>query len=373
MSSALLSSSLRTFASQFRNASSRIIHSQTRPLPLLTSQASQAGLIAPCVVHRTFLSFGSDKKKTPAPSTIAAITQLIRASTSSVTGLYSLVSGTRYGRLMRLNKTTGTHLAFLPAAWSISLGAATLPEWIQLSVLFYGGAILLRGAGCTINDIWDADIDRKVARTRSRPIASGEISMASAFVLLGAQLSGGLAILSQLKTAAFPIAAFSVLPLMFYPFAKRYTAYPQAVLGLTLNSGALLGYAAATGALTAEPLMLYGAAWCWTMVYDTVYAFQDKADDEKIGVSSTAITFSERPKLAIAVFTAGKVAFLTAAGVLGDLSWPYYAGISLSSLHLASRIASTDLSDSEQCQKAFDSNVTTGIITWLGITLSRVL
>lgn len=274
---------------------------------------------------------------------------------------------------MRLDKPTGTHLLFLPAAWSISLGAPTFSEWFHLMPLFYAGSVLLRGAGCTINDIWDADIDRQVERTHSRPIAAGEISPSSAFLFLGAQLSGGLLILTQLNSASFLLGSLSVLPVMFYPFAKRHTNYPQAVLGLTFNWGALLGSTAAAGLVTAPSLLLYGAGWCWTMVYDTIYAHQDKKDDQAIGVSSTALSFGQRPKLVLGLLTMGKVTLLSAAGLVGALSWPYFACVGISGLHVTRQIVITDLNNTQQCQRAFDSNVIAGGITLIGIMAGRIV
>lgn len=274
---------------------------------------------------------------------------------------------------MRLDKPIGTYLLFLPAAWGLSLGATSPSDWIHLTPLFYAGSVLLRGAGCTINDIWDADIDRQVGRTRSRPLAARQISPPAAFLFLGAQCAGGLVILSKLNPPTFLLASLSTLPLMYYPFAKRWTNYPQTYLGLTFNLSVLVATTATAGTVTAESMLLYGAGVCWTMVYDTIYAHQDKVDDAKMGVSSTALTFGEAGKPVLALFSAGKFAFLAALGGVVGLSWPYYACVGASTAHLMNQVASTDLSDAEQCQRAFTSNATPGVLVWLGIVLGRVI
>lgn len=303
---------------------------------------------------------------------VTSVLSGVSAASGALTSVYSRFSQTSYGRLMRLDKPIGTHLLFLPGAWGISIASSSPTEVLSLCGLFYGGAVLMRGAGCTINDIWDVDIDRKVERTKSRPLAANEISTPAAFVFLGAQLSGALLVLTQLNTETFLVGTMALLPVIFYPLAKRHTPYPQAVLGLTLNWGALMGYSAVTGTLGTPALFLYGAGWCWTMVYDTIYAFQDKVDDERIGVHSTARTFARNTKPVLAAFTAGKVALLTGAGIAADLSTPYFMGISASAIHLAYQVYATDLSNSEQCQKAFNSNSITGAVTLASIVAGRV-
>lgn len=286
--------------------------------------------------------------------------------------VYTRVAHTSYGRLMRLDKPIGHNLLFLPGAWGISIASSSIPEFLTLTSLFYGGAVLMRGAGCTVNDIWDADIDKKVERTKSRPIASGEISTIPAFAFLGAQLSGALWILTRLNTATFLVGSLSVIPVLFYPFAKRVTAYPQAILGATFNLGALMGYTAVTGTIALPAVLLYGAGWCWTMVYDTIYAQQDKKDDEKIGLFSTALTFDQNTKPILTALTAAKFAFLTTAGLTADLSLPYFMGITASTIHLGYQVYTTDLSNPSECHKTFLRNQTTGTIIWGSILAGRI-
>lgn len=305
-------------------------------------------------------------------SAFGSTAKMAQASYASLTDVVSRVAKSDYGRLMRLDKPTGTQLLFLPCAWSISLTASTFGDWMQLMPLFYIGAVLLRGAGCTINDIWDADVDREVERTRDRPIASGAISTFSAFSFLAAQLGGGLIVLTQLNEQCFPLAALAVLPVMAYPHAKRLVRFPQAVLGLTINAGALLGSTAAVGKITPECALFYLGGLCWTMVYDTIYAHQDKKDDAKIGVMSTAQTFGVQSKNIMTVFVGGYMCLFSVAGTLGHLSWPYFVCLGASGMHLTSTISGTDLDNPEDCASAFKKCATAGAMLAGGIMASRI-
>lgn len=327
----------------------------------------------PLVPGRSFSLRREDEQLPTSSLTLTPTIQLIRGSMTKISTAYQKIATSRYGRLMRLDKPVGTNLLFLPAAWTIAMGTSSIYDGLHLTALFYGGSILLRGVGCTVNDLWDADIDQRVSRTKNRPIASGEISTTSAFIFMGAQSAGGLLILSQLNTESFLVASLAVLPVMFYPFAKRLAKHPQAVLGLTFNLSAIVAGTSATGTITPETVLLYAAGCFWTMVYDTIYAHQDKHDDKRIGVSSTALSFGERPTPILTLFAAGKMTCLVAAGLLTDMSCPYYACISAAGLHLARQIALTDLSDPKQCKQAFDSNVTTGMMTWFGVILGRIV
>lgn len=318
-----------------------------------------------------------DEARKPTPiseftSKVSNVINQLNIARSRFSSIYDRVADTSYGRLMRLDKPIGHNLLFLPGAWGITAASSTTADFLTLTTLFYGGAVLMRGAGCTINDIFDADIDKRVKRTMSRPIAAGEISSTSAFIFLGAQLSGALWVLTKLNTATFLVGTLSVLPVLYYPFAKRVTAYPQAFLGLTFNWGALMGYTAAKGTIGLPAILLYGAGWCWTMVYDTIYAHQDKEDDKILGVGTTALALGQDTKPILVGLTAAKLAFLTGAGLAADLSLPYFMGITASTIHLGNQIYTTDLSDPEQCQRAFVSNQVTGAITWAALVAGRL-
>ncbi|XP_043304041.1 4-hydroxybenzoate polyprenyltransferase, mitochondrial isoform X4 [Cervus elaphus] len=181
-----------------------------------------------------------------------------------------------YLRLMRLDKPIGTWLLYLPCTWSIGLAAdpGCLPDWYMLS-LFGTGAVLMRGAGCTINDMWDQDFDKKVTRTASRPIAAGDISTFQSFVFLGGQLTLALGILLCLNYYSIALGAASLLLVITYPLMKRITYWPQLALGLTFNWGALLGWSAIKGSCDPSVcLPLYFSGIMWTLIYDTIYAHQ---------------------------------------------------------------------------------------------------
>lgn len=337
------------------------------------SQSSAAATILR--VQRT-LSTGGDGRRgdesaaatAERPSLSSGFSSL-RARTSALT---SAVTQSPYGRLMRLDKPIGTHLLFLPTAWGITIAAGSVGDAMSLCALTYGGAVIMRGAGCTMNDLWDQDIDSEVARTRTRPLAAGEISVPAAFTFLGLQLSAGLGVLLSLSNYAICVGAPSVIPVLLYPLAKRVTDYPQAMLGLTINWGALVGYAAAADALAAPAFCLYGAGWCWTMIYDTIYAHQDKVDDARLGVRSSALALGERTKPALGVLAAAQVGLLTAAGFCADLSTPYFVGVALAGAHVTRQIVSTDLNSPDQCLKAFLSNSTAGGLVWAAIAAGRV-
>eukprot|EP00638_Chattonella_subsalsa_P006938 CAMPEP_0117760084 /NCGR_PEP_ID=MMETSP0947-20121206/16387_1 /TAXON_ID=44440 /ORGANISM="Chattonella subsalsa, Strain CCMP2191" /LENGTH=183 /DNA_ID=CAMNT_0005580643 /DNA_START=450 /DNA_END=998 /DNA_ORIENTATION=+ len=183
----------------------------------------------------------------------------------------------------------------------------------------------MRSAGCTINDLWDRKYDSKVERTKTRPLATGEVSVPQAIAFLGAQLTAGLGILVQLNMPCI-LMGFGVMPLVVaYPLMKRYTNWPQLVLGLTFNWGALMGYTAVTGSVGLEELAVTGPLYlgsvCWTLVYDTLYAHQDKEDDKKLGLRSTALHFGKNTKPILSTFALMMIASMTVSGYAADLSW----------------------------------------------------
>ncbi|XP_078062303.1 4-hydroxybenzoate polyprenyltransferase, mitochondrial [Mustelus asterias] len=242
-----------------------------------------------------------------------------------------------YLKLMRLDKPIGTWLLYLPCTWSISLAAepGCLPD-LSMLALFGTGAILMRGAGCTINDMWDKDIDRKVARTEIRPIAAGDVSRFQALVFLGGQLSLALAVLLCLNYYSIVLGAASLGLVVTYPLMKRLTYWPQLILGLTFNWGALLGWSAVKNSCDwSICLPLYISGVMWTLIYDTIYAHQDKADDVLIGVKSTALKFQEQTKQWLIGFSTIMLTGLTVVGLNSDQTLPYYAAVVTVGAHLA--------------------------------------
>ncbi|XP_068577151.1 4-hydroxybenzoate polyprenyltransferase, mitochondrial [Cebidichthys violaceus] len=279
-----------------------------------------------------------------------------------------------YLRLMRLDKPIGTWLLYLPCTWSIALAAdpGCLPHLGMLS-LFGAGALLMRGAGCTINDMWDKDFDKKVARTATRPIASGEISQRQALVFLGGQLSLALGVLLCLNYYSIALGAASLSLVISYPLMKRITYWPQFVLGLTFNWGALLGWAAVKGFCDwSVCLPLYFSGVMWTLIYDTIYAHQDKEDDMKIGVKSTALRFHEQTKPWLSGFMVAMMSGLVVAGVNAEQTLPYYAVLSTVAVHLTYQIYTLDINKPEDCWKKFSSNRNLGLLLLLGIVAGNL-
>src|SRR4051812_10178361 len=261
-----------------------------------------------------------------------------------------------YLRLARLHAPIGTWLLLFPGWWSLTLAAAPgqLPDGRML-VLFAIGALVMRGAGCTVNDIVDRDIDAKVERTANRPLASGQLSPKQVLVFLALQLAVGFIILLQLAPLAIKLGVFSLLLVAAYPFMKRITWWPQAWLGITFNWGALLGYAAATGKVSVAALLLYACGIAWTLGYDTIYAIQDIEDDALVGVKSSARRLGDKAKWGVTAFYAAAAGLAVAAawqGHLGPLFLPF-AGFF--ALHLSWQASRVSLDDPAQALRLFKS------------------
>uniref|UniRef100_A0A8C8RHH2 4-hydroxybenzoate polyprenyltransferase, mitochondrial n=1 Tax=Pelusios castaneus TaxID=367368 RepID=A0A8C8RHH2_9SAUR len=279
-----------------------------------------------------------------------------------------------YLRLMRLDKPIGTWLLYLPCTWSIGLAAepGCFPDWYMLA-LFGTGAILMRGAGCTINDMWDQDYDKKVLRTASRPIAAGDISAFQSFVFLGGQLSLALCVLLCLNYYSIALGAASLSLVITYPLMKRITYWPQLVLGLTFNWGALLGWSAIRGSCDwSVCLPLYFSGVMWTLIYDTIYAHQDRRDDVVIGVKSTALRFNENTKQWLSGFAVAMLVGLSGAGINCDQTFLYYTVVAAVGAHVAHQIYTLDIHKPEDCWKKFTSNRTVGLLLFIGIVTGNL-
>ena len=279
-------------------------------------------------------------------------------------------------RLARLDRPIGIWLLFWPCLFGLILGAiaserpfSALHD-VYFVALFAIGALAMRGAGCTYNDIVDRDIDRQVARTRGRPIPSGAVTLRQAWLFLGAQLAAGLAVLLQLNLFAIEIGAASLLLVAAYPFMKRITWWPQAWLGLTFNWGALVGFAAQTGAIDAADAMLYAGLFFWTLGYDTIYALQDKEDDALIGVKSTARLFGRRAKDWVLAFYAVAFALILAAGFAAHAGWPFGFVMLAAGAHLLWQVHTLKIEDPARCLKLFRANRDTGALIALALLIS---
>lgn len=279
---------------------------------------------------------------------------------------YAPVFSRPYLQLMRLDRPIGIWLLFWPCAFGIALGGMGHPRAVaadlRLLALFAAGAIVMRGAGCTFNDIIDRDIDAKVARTQGRPLASGAIGLRAAWLFLALQCAAGLAILVQLNPFSIMLGASSLVLVAIYPFMKRITWWPQAWLGLTFNWGALLGYAGKTGHLALPALLLYAACFFWTLGYDTIYAHQDKDDDTLIGVKSTARLLGANSRGWIAVFYLVALVFFLAAAESAPPDLKFIVLLIAAGLHLFWQVYRLDIDKPDLCLKLFRANRDTGAI-----------
>ncbi|XP_038220513.1 4-hydroxybenzoate polyprenyltransferase, mitochondrial [Zerene cesonia] len=277
-----------------------------------------------------------------------------------------------YVKLARWDKPIGVYLLYFPCSWSIALasipGNVDFNTTMYTAALFLAGAGLMRGAGCTINDLWDRDVDAMVERTKNRPLVSGAVSQTQAIGFLALQLSLALGILLQLNCYSIVLGASSMLLVVTYPLAKRFTRYPQVYLGCTFNWGALLGYSALQGHLAWDVCApLYAAALAWTVLYDTIYAHQDKLDDSRIGVKSTALTFGERTKPALCGALLLSLAGFALAGHAAGLAAPYAAALAAYAAHAARQIYTLKPDNPEDCANKFKSNSWVGLIILMGI------
>ena len=277
-----------------------------------------------------------------------------------------------YVLLARLDRPVGAWLLFLPGLWSILIAGRPPQYTVRLVTLFLVGAFLMRGAGCVVNDMWDRDMDRRVARTATRPLAAGTLTLWQAAVFLAVLLAAALSILLQLDPAAERLGAQSLVLVTLYPLAKRVTWWPQLMLGITFGWGAPMGYAAAAGRLDAVAGTLYAAAIVWILGYDTIYAHQDREDDALIGVRSTARLFGRHSRAFVAACYAATLALLMLAGHFAGLSAWFDAALLLPGGLLARQALRLDIDDPGLCLRLFRSNREVGLAVGLAILLGRL-
>ncbi len=275
---------------------------------------------------------------------------------------------------MRLDRPVGIWLLLLPSLWGITLamgGAQNIDIRTTITIaIFTIGSVVMRGAGCVINDIWDRDIDKQVERTRSRPIASGEISVKKATIFLATLLLMGLIILLQFNMTTVILGILTLPLIISYPLMKRITWWPQVFLGLTFNFGVLMGWSAISGELGLSSILLYIGAIFWTVGYDTIYAHQDKDDDTLIGVKSTALKFGDNSKLWVAGFYALSFIFISAAILPNEqVAAPLVIALLMLALHFAWQIKNWNPDDQESSLRIFKSNRNAGLIALLACML----
>ena len=262
----------------------------------------------------------------------------------------------------------------LPRAWLpyLLLARSAWPETLRLVLLFGVGSLMMRAAGCVVNDLWDRDIDRMVVRTAGRPLASGVIRPFQALVFLGTLLGCGLLVLLSLNRLAQGLGVASLLLVGVYPLAKRVTWWPQLVMGFTFGFGAPMGYAAASGRIDLPWGLLYGAAIFWDLGFDTIYAHQDREDDALVGVRSTARLFGERTRPFLAVCYGAAVLLFGLAGWASGLGFWFFATLALPAGLLARQVASLDIHDPGRCLALFRANREVGLAFALTLLVGAI-
>ena len=285
-----------------------------------------------------------------------------------------------YLRLSRADRPVGTWALLIPCLWGLLAAAAAtgwraFDLWILAAVAL--GAFLMRGAGCTWNDITDREFDAEVERTRSRPLPSGQVTVRGALIWMGVQVLVSFLILITFNGMAILLGVASIALVAIYPFGKRFTWWPQFILGLNLNWGALWAWAAHTGSLTLAPVLLYCGGIAWTLFYDTIYAHQDIEDDTLIGVKSTARLFgSETPAwldlfvmITVLMMSAGMFLALAPLGNLAALAFGLAGALGMG-LHMAWLAQTVDLEDPHSCLIRFRALTRTGMIPVAGLLLA---
>jgi 4-hydroxybenzoate polyprenyltransferase len=273
---------------------------------------------------------------------------------------------------MRLDRPIGSWLLFLPGLWAFAMVA---PDWRQglwLTALFGLGAVLMRGAGCVVNDLWDRDLDRQVERTAGRPLASGALRARHALVFLALVLAAALLILLQLNRTAQALGVASLIPVVLYPLAKRVTDWPQAVLGVIFSWAAPMGYAAVTGGLDVAAFALWAAGFFWILGYDTIYAHQDREDDALVGIRSSALRLGDKTRPFLILCYGLTMALLALAGWLAGLAPWYLLGLALPGAMLARQVIQLDIADPALCLRLFKANRDVGLAIAAAFLLGRL-
>jgi 4-hydroxybenzoate polyprenyltransferase len=309
-------------------------------------------------------------------TTTSSSTPVADAVSGNWTDRYAPESWRPYLRLARMDRPVGTWLLLFPCWWSVALAQVDdgqpYPN-LWLLVLFAVGAFVMRGAGCAYNDYVDRDFDAKVERTASRPIPSGQIIPEEALIFVVVLSLIGFAVLMQFNWFTVILGAASLLLVAAYPFTKRYTYWPQLVLGLTFNWGALVGWTAVKGSLAWAPAMLYLGSVLWTVGYDTIYAHQDADDDAVLGLKSTALRFGDNTPAWVGGFYSGAVVLWTLAGFLAGAHLIFFLSVALVSLQLAWQVSTLNTRDPQNCLWRFRSNRDVGAALFLGLAADMLL
>lgn len=279
------------------------------------------------------------------------------------------ITSGNYSKLMRLDKPTGALLCLIPALWALIATQANVLMIALYTVIFTVGAFLARGAGCIINDIWDKEFDKKVERTKRRPIASGKVSVKNALLFLLALCVPTIFIILSLTKMAQIIAFITAILIVFYPLMKRITHLPQIYLGFVFNAGIFIAWFTFHDSLGYAPLVLYAVAVLWTVAYDTIYALQDVKDDAKIGVKSSALLWQENSvKYATMLYKISCV-LLAILGLQIHMNFIFFILIYVSWQYAISQLELIDINDKETLNSVFESNVIFGFIVYLAFII----
>jgi len=309
-------------------------------------------------------------------TTVQQSTRVADAPHNNWVDLYAPRAMRPYLRLARLDRPIGFWLLLLPCWWSVCLAGVSLNQpypdpW--LLTLFAVGALTMRASGCAYNDFVDRKYDAQLPRTASRPIPSGQVTPAEALAFATLCAFAGLLVLVQLNLFTIKLGAASLFLVALYPFMKRFTHWPQFILGLAFNWGALVGWTAVTGSLGVPALLLYAGSVLWTIGYDTIYAHQDREDDLLLGLRSTAIRFGDKTMTWVGGLYAAAVVLWLAAGYMAGTHLIFFTAVVLASLQMAWQVTTLDINDGENCLRRFRSNRDVGVVIFLGLAADTIL
>lgn len=277
-----------------------------------------------------------------------------------------------YIKLARLHRPVGIWLLLFPCWWGVALASPYLPSPFLL-LLFCGGAILMRSAGCIYNDMVDKDLDAKVKRTASRPLVVQELSTKEALFILFFLLGSSAVLLFSLPLPVILTGLLALGLVFLYPWMKRITYWPQLFLGLAFNIGIIMGWLSLYPTLSLTPLLFYGGAIFWTLGYDTIYAFQDREDDLLTGIKSSALAISSSPKMFLCFVYGSALVFWAIGGRMAHLDWMYWFFLSVIAIQFLWQIFSLQENNPANCYKRFESNIKVGLLLFLGIVFSHLI
>ena len=277
-----------------------------------------------------------------------------------------------YARLIRLHQPIGSQLVMMPVLWTLVVISHDIIHFLCLLIIFTFGAVVMRGAGAVINDIIDKDIDKDVKRTKERPLASGELTTKQAIKFLLILLSLGLFILILLPEKSIYFGILAMALIVIYPLIKRYSHYPQLFLGFTFNIGVFIAWYSVEKYISFVPILIYISAIFWTIGYDTIYAHQDKEDDEKIGVKSTALAFGSKTKEIIRYLYRIAIFSIALAGLNANLNVMFFIVVFFGFFNLSQQIDNVDLDLPDDCLRKFKSNFVYGILIFFGFAIGCI-